>query len=191
MDSTIVHHAAERPPHFAFAVACPYQLPHPPQLPSSRPERWTAPSSITQRRDPRISLLLLLVLLLQLPVLPNLNPPKNSRHLDRSDGQHYRPSRSGETPAFRFCCCLSFTTPTPPQLPSSRPERWTAPSSITQRRDPRISLLLLLVLHNSHTTTTLVISTGAMDSTIVHHAVERPPHFAFAVACPYRRTRAP
>jgi hypothetical protein len=41
---------------------------------------------------------------------------------------------------------LSFTTPTPPQPSSSRPKRWTAPSSITQWRDPRISLLLLLVL---------------------------------------------
>src|ERR1700722_20025368 len=38
----------------------------------------------------------------------------NSRHLDRSDGQFHRPSRSGETPVFAFvlavvvarpCCC--------------------------------------------------------------------------------------
>ncbi len=33
----------------------------------------------------------------------NSRPAPKRRHLDRSDGQSYRPSRSGETPAFRFC----------------------------------------------------------------------------------------
>jgi hypothetical protein len=74
--SSIVSRVVERPPHFALvsAVVCPFLL--------------------SSRRD----------LLLPLPFLPSQNTQKN-RHLDRSDSQFYRESRSGETPAFRSCLC--------------------------------------------------------------------------------------
>jgi len=40
--------------------------------------------------------------------------------------------------------------PIPPQKPSSRPKRWTVSPSAAQWRDPRISLLLLLLFFSCH-----------------------------------------
>jgi hypothetical protein len=68
---------------------------------------------------PEGNLLLSLLLLLPLLALFYTYTPKNSRHLDRSDGQHHRPSRSGETPAFRFCSCRYLCPRPSPAKPSS------------------------------------------------------------------------
>jgi len=78
------------------------------------------------------NLLLLLLLLLPLPLplplllllllLLLLDPTPNSRHLDRSDGQHHRPSRSGETPALVFAVALAFASEIGPGFsPGTRP----------------------------------------------------------------------
>src|SRR5260370_7300178 len=37
-------------------------------------------------------------------------PTQSKRHLDRSNGQPYRPLRSGEIPVFRTCRCCCFRT---------------------------------------------------------------------------------
>jgi hypothetical protein len=47
-----------------------------------------------------------LLLSLSLPLLVLIHSPTNDRHLDRSNGQLYRPLRSGETPVFRLCLCF-------------------------------------------------------------------------------------
>jgi hypothetical protein len=89
----------------------PVQQQRPRQLPPDQPQLLCHPAAAHPRRPrtrrPRPHLLLPLLLSLRLPVLPISSTP---RHLDRSDRQSHRLSRSGETPVFRLCPCCS-----PPQ----------------------------------------------------------------------------